>query len=545
MGRNIIDEFFVTFGLDPSDYRKGEREVRKSFKDTRESAKSTFDDIETRGKGAGSVFRSLRNEVAGLILVFAGARSIVDFAGNMLTSEANASRLGETIGMNTGRVIAWEKALKSVGGTAGEADASLKSIQDAMYKFKLTGQVDPGFQALGITPGDLDPDSSTPEDVLLKLARNKNGFNSKEFAQRLAWLGVSQNTIYLMEQYKGRLRDVIDQQEKMANVSQADADAAKRLQTDLTNLQTRIEGGARPALTGMVETMLNLDDRFDLANKAVPIFEGVLGAAAITAGLAYWPFFALAGVLAMIAKGFDGSAESAKKWAESRRFWEQIKAGDFRGAANTFLEGVDEDLGTNLSKPRRDPLTGPTNLGMSVPGRSSSASANNYIEDYLRANGFTAEQARGIRAGITAEGGGLGMAKNGAFGIGQWRGSRQRELFSRYGSAPSLADQLAFLVSELKGGDAGGASVRSQSSAYDTMVAYLRDFMRPQGKNWEHARDLYADIGRGRRALGQTVNIGSITVNTQATDGQAVARDLSAALRARGIVAQANTGLTP
>ena len=206
MGRNIIDEFFVTFGLDPSDYQKGEKEVRKSFKDTRESAKSTFDDVEARGKSAGSVFRSLRNEVAGLILVFAGARSIVDFAGNMLTSEANASRLGETIGMNTGRVIAWEKALKSVGGTAGEADASLKSIQDAMYKFKLTGQVDPGFQAFGVTPGDLDPDNSTPEDVLMKLARNKNGFNQKELAQRLAWLGVSQNTIYLMEQYKDGLR---------------------------------------------------------------------------------------------------------------------------------------------------------------------------------------------------------------------------------------------------------------------------------------------------------------------------------------------------
>jgi hypothetical protein len=41
------------------------------------------------------------------------------------------------------------------------------------------------------------------------------------------------------------------------------------------------------------------------------------------------------------------------------------------------------------------------------------------------------------------------------------------------------------------------------------------------------------------------VHIGHITVNTNATDGHAVARDLSHALRKRGIVAQANTGLTP
>lgn len=544
MGRNIIDEFFVTFGLDPSDYQKGEREVRKSFKDTRESAKTTFTDIETRGKNAGSMFRSLRNEVAGLILVFAGAKSITDFAGNMLTSEANASRLGETLGMNTGRVIAWEKALKSVGGTAGEADASLKSIQDAMYKFKLTGQVDPGFQAFGVTPGDLDPDNSSPEDVLMKLARNKNGFNQKELAQRLAWLGVSQNTIYLMEQYKGGLRGVIDQQERMANVSKADAEAAKKLQTDLANLQTRIEGGARPALTGLVEQFLALDDKFDLANKAVPIFEGVLGAAAITAAIAYAPFLLLAGALAMVAKGFDGSAESAKKWAESRRFWDQIRSGDFRGAGNTFLQGIDEDLGTSLSTPDRDSLDSGRRTGLSIGGRRTGGTK---VLNALRGAGFTDEQARGILAGIQAEGGAPNAInrKSGAFGIGQWLGPRKAALFAKYGPNPTLEQQTAFLVSELKGGDAGGASVRAQGSADATMVAYLRDFMRPQGKNWEHAGDLYADIGRGRRALGQSVHIGQITVNTQATDGNAVARDLSAALRARGIVAQANTGLTP
>ena len=82
------------------------------------------------------------------------------------------------------------------------------------------------------------------------------------------------------------------------------------------------------------------------------------------------------------------------------------------------------------------------------------------------------------------------------------------------------------------------------------MTAYLANFMRPQGKHNEHYIDLVKDINRGRGFLNRTgggggaqTTIGTIIVNTKATDAAGIARDLPRAIQRRSMTAQANTGL--
>lgn len=147
----------------------------------------------------------------------------------------------------------------------------------------------------------------------------------------------------------------------------------------------------------------------------------------------------------------------------------------------------------------------PDVLGMiSAPvdlsGSSSIAPTGSVIEDYLQAQGLTPDQASGVAAGIQAESGSNPNAVNptsGAFGIGQWLGARQQALFARYGSNPSLQDQLDFLVSELNGGDVGGKAVLAQSSPLDTLTAYITKFMRPAP-----GAQTTGDLSRGAAYLG-------------------------------------------
>lgn len=543
MGVNVIDAFFVTFGLDASDYQKGEREVRDSFKKTRESAKTTFDDVEGRTKQAGVSFRSLRNEVAGLVLVFAGAKGITDFASNLLTGEANASRFGDTLNMSTSRVIAWEKAIQGVGGSAGDADTALQAMQKSMFDYRLLGQYDPGFAAFGIGAGDLDPNKSSPEALLMKLAAGRGRFSAQEYARRLQMLGLPQSVIYFLEQGNRAVKTQIDLEQQHANVTERDAEAAKKLQMQLNDLKTRIEGQARPAITALVGDFIALDDKFGLANKIVPIFEGVLGAAAITAGIAFAPFFALAAVLAMVAKGFDGSAESAKKWAESKNFWDDLRHGNLRGAKDVFLQGVDEDLGTHFSK--------------GSGGGSAASPATNVIpragemEAYLIRKGQSPERARGMVAAAYAENTSLDPSKRnsiGALGLYQWLGTRKRNLISRYGPNPTWQQQLDFMLWELQGHDHGAGSVNAQSTAGGTAMAMIRDFLRPQGNHWQNMGDYLGDVRRSSGYLSRTaggITINGLTINSNAANGRQLASDFVNDLRRRKIVAQADGGMTP
>lgn len=130
------------------------------------------------------------------------------------------------------------------------------------------------------------------------------------------------------------------------------------------------------------------------------------------------------------------------------------------------------------------------------------------IQNWLQGQGFRSDQAAGITAGIYAESRGDATAVNptsGAFGIGQWLGSRKRTLIARYGANPTLGQQLSFLVWELRGGDYGGAAVLNAQGADNVLSNYITRFMRPADGG-----ETTGDIARGRSYLYSTnqINIG-------------------------------------
>jgi hypothetical protein len=124
------------------------------------------------------------------------------------------------------------------------------------------------------------------------------------------------------------------------------------------------------------------------------------------------------------------------------------------------------------------------------------------IVSFFKAKGYSDHTARGIAAGVSAEAnGGDHTAVNptsGAFGIGQWLGSRKQALFDRYGTNPTRQQQLEFLHEELQGGDPGGRFVLAAKDDAGAFDAYIRKFMRPAaGKETE------GDLQRGMDALGE------------------------------------------
>jgi len=149
MAEHIIDALVTKFILDRSDFKDGVKEVEADSKRLREVQKKTFDEIEQAGKKTGESIKGITREVIGLGLAFMGAKSMAGFIKDLAVGAASADRFGQTLGMSVQKVWAWRQAMKSVGGEVGEGDAALQRIQSIKMGLQ-TGNIDTGaIQALG------------------------------------------------------------------------------------------------------------------------------------------------------------------------------------------------------------------------------------------------------------------------------------------------------------------------------------------------------------------------------------------------------------
>jgi len=186
--------------------------------------------------------------------------------------------------------------------------------------------------------------------------------------------------------------------------------------------------------------------------------------------------------------------------------------------------------------------------------RSGGGSADRAIA-FWRSRGASAEAARGIVAAMRAENPNLDPSNTGpdggTLGLGQWRGDRRKQ----WHSASTFDQQLAAMFSETVGGDKGGGkgfweTLRNADAATAARLMITR-FYRPgvgtQGDLNRAGRYLGTSLGRagGATNVRQNVNVGTIVINTAATDAAGIARDMRGALAQRGLVAQANQGLAP
>lgn len=187
---------------------------------------------------------------------------------------------------------------------------------------------------------------------------------------------------------------------------------------------------------------------------------------------------------------------------------------------------------------------------------------------FFESQGWTKEQAAGIVANIQAESmynpGAVGD-RGRAYGLGQWHAGRQAD-FLKFAGHPiqgsSFEDQLRFYQYELTHKEKrAGNMLRNASTAGSAAMVVSSLFERPADKEGEMiARAKIASgidkayVGAQVAASGSQVHnnktststaethIGSITVNTKATDADGIARGLKRSLDNHQLVAQADTG---
>lgn len=492
----ILEAFVVSFAIDATAFERQADDVQEKSTQTRDVAKKAFDGIEGAARNTAKGVRSISMELLGLFLTFQGASSITGFIGNMVAGTAAAERMGQTIGMTTAKVMAWQAAMREVGGQPGDANSSLQALEGIKQEWQQFGIRGPRaqiLQAMGITPQDLE--KSDPGQMLTKLAGAPRPWGNERYANQLQQLGLSQNMIYFLMQGGDHVKKQLAQYERNSDKLEEQAKEAQKLQEGLAELNNSISKLLVPVLNKLLPPITRLAEWLDRiingGGAKEPSKPGTIWEDPLTGG----------GLFRLRRDGGDGGAQQAAAGAPSPK------------------QGVHADP----------------------------------IMKFMMDKGLTWKQALGIRAGIQAESGGNPNARNptsGAYGIGQWLGSRKAELFRRYGKRPSMKQQLEFMWHELTGGDPGGKKVLAQKGIAETLRAYITDFMRPQGKNWEHVGDWRADMRRGAGYIKdwssqqRAMNIGTVNIYTRASDPKAVAREVHN-LRGRATVVHTDQRVRP
>lgn len=109
------------------------------------------------------------------------------------------------------------------------------------------------------------------------------------------------------------------------------------------------------------------------------------------------------------------------------------------------------------------------------------------IVNFFMNKGLTKNQAKGIYGNIMQESGGkhniVSRDGHNSYGLAQWTGTRKARLFSKYGTNPTVNQQLEYLWDELNSTEKNALNaLRNTNTVEDATKVFMQKFERPA--NW-------------------------------------------------------------
>jgi len=546
-------------GLDASQFEDESARLLNAERKAKDSAQRRGRDLEASQKRQREGFTQLTKATMAYAAAFLGINSFTGFVKNVITGDASVGRLSRRIGESTEEISAWQGVLKGAGGTAEDAASDLSLLRNAYEDIRLTGQSQliPFLNLLGISLKDLDD----PSESLLQVADALSRMDPTQAAAIGRQMGFSPAMISTLQKGRGATQELLNEQYRLGVTAAKSAADAEALERATANLMTMLAGFARvmntyvvPVLTDFGNLLKEIaqDKTFRAAMEATgrlieTLFIAVKNGIELMGGM-------LRTLARLLSGDFSGAWESAKNAASKAMDGVVATLKKGREAAVLFWAAIRGDDAGGTTPPAGLPQSGAPGAS---PTGAGGADRFAHIVKFWTDRGYSVSVARGIAAGIYAESRGDPKAFNpagggmGAYGIGQWRAGRQRELFKRYGANPTLFQQLEYMAWEMNGGNGegrAGAAIRGSGSEKAALETYVRKFMRPAP-----GAEISGDLSRGQAALQRysgagytpisySVPIGTVNVYTQATDARGIATGISRELAVA--VPQANLGLT-
>ena len=540
MAATVIDSLLVTLGLDPSGYKKGAAEAAKSTKAVQDTVKASS---EAMVKSLEEVGRS----VAVLFLGFETVTGLGKFLASLNNANANLSTVSKNLGLGVHELETWDNAVKLVGGTAQEAQSGLLALNQQLVDFK-RGAAAPSplitlLMRAGIALYDVNGKIRQTPDLLKDLARAYEGVDRATARATMSSAGLSENVINLLLQERTAREATLALAEKNAVATETSTAEAFKFRQEWIAIQERVEKVGNLILTAIVPAIRTLLTGFAEGDELVT---GIVGGFKAIAAVALL-------IKTAILKVVDGFAAIA-------------------AAAMALLHGrFSEALSIYRDTTASDKLQAQFNESMAklfggeeyTPGVTRAAAANNHNPGNIKAVGDQPRDAKGFRIfgsdaeGVAAIGHQLDLYRGRGINtiqdiVDTYAPAGDNPEANRAAYRERMARNTGKGIRDLLSDADRDALVRSiiEQEGVIRGSAKISALMNGNASALMAARGGAATPGldRGQASTGAvsttTVTVGPVTVNTQATDAAGVARDLGAALQRKGVLSQADAGMS-
>lgn len=272
----VIDALIVELGLDPKKFTAGQREAMDAFKRTQDSARKGAKEIESDGRRLSDAFSGIKRQALGLTALFLGGMGVKQFVAFITQADASTGRLAKTLLMTTEELSAWQHVAQQTGGDANTMASSMANLSGKVQQFLLTGQGDflPLLNVLGIGLFDANKNLKTTGQLFLEIAKAVEKVDPARAKAIMTGLGIDPQTVNTLLRGEAALRRMLGEQKQLGTATKASADAAQQLETawsksiqSAQNLGRAILNWMTPALVRTLDLMMKLTQALQWQNQ--------------------------------------------------------------------------------------------------------------------------------------------------------------------------------------------------------------------------------------------------------------------------------------
>lgn len=529
----VIDSLIVKLGLDPDDYKKGAADAKKAQDELKSSAtasaNATEEQAKKTGKTTAKVGKARKDEAdaqskrekratkenkdagtaekkrfddafsglkkmgfaaAGAVLGFESLRGALQAYTETTDRLANMGRFAPTVDTSVEKIGMLADAYKQVGGKAEDATADLAKFAHAQYSLSVhTPDALAGYARryhVALLDQNLKPRAKEDiaKDFGEQIRRATPDLQTQASIAREMGMSEAYIQLYILKQADERER-ILDTAKKTAAATEAAAKDAQKVNTAYTNLGNSIDRVKTKMVAAFNKRSAPLLDR-----AAQSAANGHWGDA-----LGNWVAANLMGALGDSSKSLPGIHKEGK-------YHKNIAAvEDKYGIPRGLLSGVaatESQFDPNAVNKK----SGATGMFQLMPQ-------------------FFPDAGKDWKADANTAGGEL------------------KRLYKHYGSWDAALAAYNHGQGNVDKSVEAGGTAPSETRAYVPRVEAYRAQINALNSGGTRA----SATGGAQNSGNTNVQIDEITINTQAKDAGGIAKTIAPALKRKGVVANANTGL--
>lgn len=489
----LLDELLIRIVADSSGV---DRNIDESKKKT-DGLTSSLGDAEEQTNSTGAALASFATKALAALTAALSVGNAISGAVNRAQMIGDLSRTSEALGIAIGDLDAFGKAAERAGGDAQGARDSLTDMAEALGEAlsdKESGRAK-AFQALGVSITDTNGKAKDGLTGILDLAGAVEKLDKSAAVFKIKELGITDNrTVELILKGRKELERLLAVQKAQGVVTKESAERAKAFNEGLYALRGATSSAANgffdaiiPALTKVIEWLTKVVEWatehkdvivgffIAIAGIVAAVYLPAMIAAAAATLAATWPLLAIIATIGLVAAAFALVYEDVMN----------------------FIDGNDSLIGQIFEK---YPLVKDVVMGIvdafKFLGEVVAQVFNSLVTGFKQVIDFVSRGVSQIKNGISSV--------SGFFGVGEDVPQNQAAL-------PSGSGQDALDVP-------GNSSIPMAQAAIANASASPLNGVSS------------AAITNSTQTKNTTVEIGQVTVNSQATDAQGVAKDMNSEL---------------